>query len=284
MNQKAGQAPTDFRKIENAQDLARYLDDADRRLENSPYLYHYTTLPRAIAILKSETWHLAGAADMNDRLEYENGDPARWKNLFFSCFMVESRESIGMWSMYAQPWEQGVKIAIPKNAALRWIKGVTEILEISPKNFQPTGRAVPSGRAALTLSAVAYSNADSLERKGEEERLAWSTNRYNYNIKNAVHIPELTGYVKDDAWSYEREIRVKARFHNTQGFRRVAIRLPEEVINSMVITASPLFAGDLRAQIHKEVRRQLQTDRSIFSGRLNLRNICADCTLKKRSG
>ena len=43
---------------------------------------------------------------MNDNLEYKNGDPHRLRNLFFSCFMCEDKESIGMWSMYAQPWEK----------------------------------------------------------------------------------------------------------------------------------------------------------------------------------
>ena len=49
---------------------------------------------------------------MNDRLEYKTGrslDPTRWNNLFFSSFMCEDKENIGMWSMYSQPLGEGRK-------------------------------------------------------------------------------------------------------------------------------------------------------------------------------
>ena len=45
---------------------------------------------------------------MNDQLEFSNGDKERWKNIFFASFMMDMKESIGMWSMYSQPWESGV--------------------------------------------------------------------------------------------------------------------------------------------------------------------------------
>ena len=70
----------------------------------------------------------------------------------------------------------------------------------------------------------------------------WSTAK-NIHIKNAVRIPELTGYIKDMAWSYEKEIRIKAEFDNVYGVHRIAIPLTEDLINAMTITVSPLFEG-----------------------------------------
>lgn len=43
------------------------------------------------------------------------------------------------------------------------------------------------------------------------ETLSWS-NQKNASIRDAVRIPELTGYIKDVAWSYEKELRIKAEF------------------------------------------------------------------------
>ena len=108
--------PTVFQDIETPEELKRYLDDSMRRLDNTPYLHHYTNVSRVVDMIRSGTWHLGNAEGMNDNLEYKNGDAPRWRNLFFSCFMCEDKESIGMWSMYAQPWEKGVKISIPKVA------------------------------------------------------------------------------------------------------------------------------------------------------------------------
>ncbi len=103
-----------FSEITTPMELVSYLDDATSRLKNTKYLYHYTTLSNAIAIFKSKRWHLCNAQGMNDLKEYKNGDSECWKNIFFTSFMSDVKESIGMWSMYSLPWAEGVKIAIPK--------------------------------------------------------------------------------------------------------------------------------------------------------------------------
>lgn len=279
---KEDNIPTVFSEIQTPADLIRYLDDSARRLNNSTYLYHYTTLSRVVDIIQSRTWHLGNAVGMNDIMEFNNGDPLRWKNLFFSCFMCEDKESIGMWSMYAQPWEKGVKISIPKQIVRTWLKKTSQLLEISTLDYKPTGRIVPVGEnhASLRFSSVVYSNADSIQANEESEKLTWS-NQNNANIKNAVRIPELTGYVKDIAWSYEKEVRIKAEFANTNDVQRVAIPITDEVIDAMTITASPLFEGDLLEELSKQVNISLSTDTSIFTGRLNITTPCQNCDYRK---
>lgn len=279
-NDYNGSTPTVFKDISNPRDLIRYLCDDTRRLSNSGYVYHYTTLSSAIKIIKSESWHLANAANMNDILEYQNGDKARWPNIFFCSFMTEDKESIGMWSMYAQPWEKGVKIAIPSTVARRWIRGITELKEISLSNYKPTGKAVSIDADQLSLASVVYSNTDSLTKKDYLQKLCWS-NVVNTKLINAAHMHELTGYVKDMAWSYEKEIRIRVEFNNIQKFQRVSIGLPDEVIKSMTITASPLFEGNLVDKLWEETQRQLKIDSSLFKGRLNIKTICQSCELKK---
>ena len=279
-NEKS-KVPRKFSNINTSEELKLYLDDMTNRLKNSPYLYHYTTISNVVKMIKGKTWHLGNAAGMNDHLEYKNGDSHRWNNLFFSCFMGEDKENIGMWSMYAQPWEKGVKIALPKEVIRKWIRETKEILEISTSNYQPTGQAIAIGEngARLKLSSVAYCNADSLQETKAKEKLMWST-ATNTNIKDAVRIPELTGYIKDMAWSYEKEIRIKAEFDNIGNIKRVAIPLIDEVIDAMTITASPLFEGDLRAELEREIAQQIKTGKSIFTNRLNIRTICQECEYK----
>lgn len=279
-NEKS-KVPRKFSNINTSEELKLYLDDMTNRLKNSPYLYHYTTISNVVKMIKGKTWHLGNAAGMNDNLEYKNGDSQRWNNLFFSCFMGEDKESIGMWSMYAQPWEKGVKIALPKEVIRKWIRETKEILEISTSNYQPTGQAITIGEngARLKLSSVAYCNADSLQETKAKEKLMWST-ATNTNIKDAVRIPELTGYIKDMAWSYEKEIRIKADFDNIGNIKRVAIPLTDEVMDAMTITASPLFEGDLHAELEREIARQIKTGKSIFTNRLNIRTICQECEYK----
>lgn len=268
-----------FDTIANSTDLIKYLDES-YRLRNSAYLYQYTSISALVNMLRSQTMHLSNAKYMNDQLEYQNGDPEIWKNLFFSCFMMEEDESIGMWSMYAQPWRDGVKISIQKDILRRWVKETKELIEISQITKQPTGRVISDTDAfRIWLSAVAYSNYDGLSLKEDAEILRCGTQE-NKILRNVPHQPELTGYIKDMAWAYEKEVRVKTQFDNSVGFERVAIKMPDYVVESMVITPSPLFEGDLMDRLEKEIRHQMRTSASKFVGKLNIRSACDSCSIK----
>ena len=267
-----------FDTIDNLNDLKKYLDSG-ARLNNSRFLYQYTTISALVNMLRSKTVHLSNAKYMNDQLEYQNGDSDIWGNLFFSCFMMEEDESIGMWSMYAQPWRDGVKISIPKVILRRWVDETKELIEISQETKQPTGRTISDTNAfKIWLSAVAYSNYDGLNLKEDAEVLRCGTQE-NTILKNVPHRPELTGYIKDMAWAYEKEIRVKTQFDNDVGFDRVAIKMPDYVIESMIITPSPLFEGDLVERIESEIRLQMQTSTSKFVGKLKIRSACDSCSI-----
>jgi hypothetical protein len=262
-----------FSQIETPEELVEYLDDVKSRLKNAKFLYHYTTLSNAISIFQSHSWHLFRAEDMNDLVEFNSGDKERWRNIFFASFMSDSKESIGMWSMYSQPWQEGVKISIPKNTMFQWIRNIDEIIEISKNNYQPTGRKIKVEQASqLRLSCVAYSNSSSLESAGSEELVTWS-NQYNRNVKGTISTPCMTGYVKDKAWDYEKEVCMKAEFDNAERFKRVAVRVPDEVLNQMTITAGPLFEGDLIDKIENRIGGVHKVEDSLFRGKLRIKNV-----------
>ena len=259
-------------------ELVSYLN-SPRRIQNSRYLYQYTTISALVNMIRTRTMHLGNAQYMNDQLEYQNGSKDVWNNLFFTCFMMEDDESIGMWSMYAQPWRDGIKISIPKDILKKWVSEVDEIIEISQETKRPTRRKLSNlDQFRVWISAVAYSNAEGINLKKAQEFLQVGTVK-NELIHNPHTLPELTGYIKDMAWSYEKELRIKAQFDNWQGFQRVAINLPDYVINSMIITASPLFEGDLTTRLKEAIEEQLGVGTSKFTGKLSIRKACDNCSL-----
>ena len=275
--------PRNFEKIDSPEGIALYLDHTYARTKRCNYVYHYTTLSTLVEILRGRRWHLANARNMNDQLEYSYGDPDRWKKIFFSSFMMNAKESIGMWSMYAQPWASGVKIAIPLAEMKKWIKnkpeifGVKENKENADKRFDEyrTSVKIDGVATVLRLSAVAYSNAKDLE-SDETEQLTCGEAK-NSVIKNAPDIPELTGYVKDKAWDYERELRLKITFSDEFNYDRVALEVPEYIIDAMTITTGPLFEGDLREKLQEEIKQQTKIEHSIFTDRLFIKTICDNC-------
>lgn len=270
-----------FPEITSLKDLIAYLDSSER-LNKRKYLYHYTTIRNAIAIFKSGTWHLGNPRDMNDVVEYRNGDQQRWNNIFFASFMAENKESIAMWSMYSQPWKDGVKIAIPMSTTKEWLKGIDEILEVSPTNYELTGKSIPvNERNTIHISSVAYSNTASCDSSGDSETLMWS-NQKNTKIPNCQQLSELTGYIKDNAWDYEKEVRLKAEFENTFGYSRVAVKIPDSILNEITISSGPLFEGDLLQRMEYELNRSFHTDQSFFAGKLNIKSICDSCQYRKQ--
>lgn len=280
MLDQGNRTPRAFKELRNTQDLIAYLN-ANARLSSSPYLYQYTSISALVNMIRSKTMHFSNAKYMNDQLEYSNGDVRIWRNLFFTCFMSEEKESIGMWSMYAQPWHEGVKLSFPKDVIRRWVAETKEVIEVSQQDKKPTGRRLYEyDPFSIWISAVAYSNCDGISRKTEEELLRCG-NETNKAITNAPHIPDLTGYIKDMAWSYEKEIRVKIQFDNYRGFERVAIPMPDYVIDSMSVTPSPLFDGDLTQRLEMEIERQIKTDKSKFDGKLSIRSACDTCSIRK---
>ena len=267
-----------FETIADSYQLIDYLD-AKARLNSSKYLYQYTTVNALVNMIRSKTLHLANAKNMNDQLEYQNGDPKVWNDLFFSCFMMEDDESIGMWSMYAQPWREGVKISLPREVLRKWVADTTEILEVSQATKQLTGRKIEDpGLFKLWISAVAYSNYDGIDHKKDEELLRCG-NQINSNLRNVPRRSELTGYIKDMAWSYEKEVRIKTKFANWMGFDRTAITMPDYVIDSLIITPSPLFEGDLTKRIEDEVNCVVNSGKSKFKGRLRIGTACDKCSI-----
>ena len=268
-----------FDDIIKETDLIQYLDDSSERLKGRKYIYHYTRLDRCVDIFTSKHWYLSQANCMNDILEYKNGDMKRWENIFFASFMSDADESIGMWSMYSQPWKDGVQIAIPVKEAKQWVKEVPCIWEISCKDFKPTGARIDCNKDnKVFLSSVAYSSCDN--PVDGEDRITWSTVS-NTRIKKAAHNEILTGYIKDSAWEYEKEIRIKATFNNTMHFSKVAIDIPDYVLDSIVITAGPLFRGDLLKKLQAKIARRYNVDESLFTGRFELYGRCGTCKKKK---
>ena len=266
-----------FESIQTAQELIAYLDSLDR-LKNRKYLYHYTTLASVVGIYRNGKWYLGRAKNMNDRFEYEKGDSYQWDKIYFSSFMAESKESLGMWSMYSQPWEQGVQIAIPISDARRWIKETNDLFEV-PQGMQGGGfyPSIDDTAWTINFSSVAYSDEFSRGDEPGPVRLTWS-NQENTQFQHLAKDPKLTGYVKDNAWDYEKEVRLKVTFKKKQDFQKIAVPVPDYILDSLIIFASPLFKGNLEQELKKAIDREYKTDQSLFTDRLqNIKEKCDNC-------
>lgn len=240
-----------FEEIKTNDELKLYLDDK-RRLMDCLYLSHYTKYDRLLQILKSEKLYLSKANGMNDLLEYQNGSNDIWDKLYFFSLIMNRKESIGMWSVYAQPWEAGVKISFRTEDIRKWLLELDKIYIVGGDE-KLTGEVldIESTPVQCFHSAIAYTNTDSKDSSAEVEKVTWNTVE-NTNILMASKKAELTGYIKDSAWAYEREIRIKALFDSAVTYHRIALDI-KPLIPYMTITTGPLFEGSLQQRLQEDL-------------------------------
>lgn len=258
---------TDFKKASSPQEVVSYLSSGER-LKKAAHLYHYTKLSSMIDIIKSGYWVMRSPKYMNDVFEFENWSPYNWSGVFFASFMGEQKENIGMWSMYAQPWTDGVKIAIGRTAFKNWIKNINTVYKADPRTYEVDEYTIfeIGKRATIKCNAVAYSNFDGTDNgKNESIRCGQAVNE---QLRKGTGNPLLAGYIKNDAWDYEREIRLRVDLDKSIDCEAVAIKVPSELINAMTIVKGPRFNGNLCERIQAELGRGLLTDESLFFGKI----------------
>ena len=271
-----------FEEIKNFSELRFYLDDKFSNLQNSfngvvKYMCHYTSIEVVKSIIKSKSWYLGSPKNMNDGLELSHASEDVWDNIFFSSFMHEPKESIAMWSMYAQPWSDGVMIRIPIKLIKDWIKSSPQVSSANSNNKKANKDDI-SNDVKIIFQAVAYSNSDS-KLKGENEYIECG-GKNNTGLFNITESNQMVGYVKDVAWNYEREYRLRVDNISNNKYDAVAIKIPDELINSIEIVTGPRFK---KYSILDEILGEIGKDKltkSIFSGKLN-KTYCDRCEVIK---
>ena len=250
-------ADVDFPSITTAEEMLSYLGNINRSLQESKYLYTYCRLDKALKLIKEKRCLIGHASFLNDKLEYEHYK--NWDGRFQSSFMRSDTETIAMWSMYAQPWDMGVRIGFPVSEFKKWIAGIDSIYDedkrLLPNNYR------------IYYSDVLY----------EEEPL--KRGRYKNNVFKPYDHPEMQGHVKDAAWAYEKEVRLHIDVPGMKN-EKVYVEAPDDLIDSIEITAGPRFKGDLEERIKQETGIAIRTAASKFTGKLSW-VYCDDCLKKK---
>ncbi len=244
-------------------DLAQYLTSKRKISElQEKYVSHYTNFVSAKKIVSGKKIYLCNPAYMNDGLEFSS-PKMDCSKLYFASFSLESSENMGMWSMYGQPWEAGIKISIPKKLFLKWKSQINEVFYVDP-NTNQISYSNPLGLDMYksSITRVAYFELDKL---GKVQQIRCGENARNTQIKS-VDSPVLAGYIKDIAWSYEKEIRLRIDLKTKCDKKNVAVPIPDEIVNNMIITTSPRFDQKINP---KDFDGVADIKSSIFTGKLN---------------
>ena len=100
------------------------------------------------------------------------------------------------------------------------------------------------------------------------------------NIIKSVNSPILAGFVKDSAWIYEKEIRLRIDLDKSveDGVTRVAVKIPDDIFSEMIITTGPRFSPKYDLN---NIKKDHEVKKSIYSGKLKY-IYCDKCAYKKK--
>ena len=239
-----------FEEIIGKTELIPYLENRFKRIDGKKMLHQYTNIGAAINIIKSHEFYLGAPSNMNDVLEYKNFASKNWDDLFFTCFMENEAESIAMWSQYAQPWDDGIRLSISAEKVKEWLNSITVINSANPITKETDGLfRLENSRFIKSIHMVAYTNEDDIN--DTKEKLTISVgNAKNDKLEKLNGEEKLCGYDKNVAWSYEKEIRFRIQIENEKDntssnkIRGIRIAIPDDVIKSIVIMKGPRVQED----------------------------------------
>lgn len=137
------------------------------------------------------------------------------------------------------------------------------------------------GEMDMKVSAlrVAYANHDTV--KESQDRILYCGNAKNEHFKDIYEYKSMVGYVKDSAWSYEKELRLRIDITGSIKCTGILVEIPDYVMNSIQIMKGPRFIGDLKIKIQEEIEKNFILETSLYFKKL--RTIpCDNCKMLKR--
>lgn len=254
----------EFSQLSSYNELQAFLEE--RGSKHQAY-HHYTSFQVLKLILKGGQWKLSNPERMNDLQErQEKGSEEYWQRSVFASFGYGESENMAMWGLYCFPRNEAVRISLPRKLMKDWL------IEARQKHEQDT----------VLLSDVVYvSNPESKQR---QLQMRWNNKKADITalplLNNISHIDEMTGLVKNEAWSYENEVRFLMRL-NTPEKEGIFVALPKDYAKQFRVKLGPWMDQEAR---HSAKIQLMQLGvpienitESIFTGKVHLDNKCDSC-------
>ena len=222
-----------FEDLQTADELKKYLDSVLSRKQPQNY-YHYTKLTNLLKIYETGKFKCSQIKNMNDRLESElTGNCSD----YFTCLMGSSIESFGMWAMYGGI---GAHLNNDDNnsAADIYVKIKIPVDSIKSLVMQSNGN--------IALRQIAYTNLNAQLRHDLPQSTVFCGTVKNNNKIDCLD-PALKGYVKDNAWSYEKEVRLVSK----EEFVDIS-----SILNTFRIIPSPAYSIQKTKMVFRELKKQ----------------------------
>lgn len=245
------------KSVYNEDDLLRYLGDKASAVDR---LYHFTTYDSLLAVLAGKSFRLTRTSLLNDKKEREFSGSS-------DCFvmsMTSDKEYISMWSMYGRA--SGIKIRIDFSRKLFSHCFVEDNIysdaDLKIKYFAPasTGGKILNG---CSLKDIVYIDKSLTEYRHREKPFV--------GLKaSETGIKKLGGFIKFDAWEFEREIRARVLDIGTPDIDYVFVSLTDDLVKDIRVTFNPWISTKMKSEITKSLSSMgVSSQDSDFDGQMD---------------
>lgn len=249
--------------VSNETELLGYLK---QQTKDNKRLYHYTSFDSLLYILKGKAFRLTRTDLLNDRKEKDFSG----KHDYYVMSMTGDKEYVSMWSMYGK--KSGIKIRIdfPLNLFEKCFveQNIYSDGECKTRYYSSTKRLFdPSPSPTIEKCAirdVVYLN---------KARTQYIHNEKPFPSIKASEpgIEELAGFIKYDAWEFERETRARVYCdpYNKDG-DHVFVALSDELISDIRVTFNPWISDSMKDEMSAILaKRGIMSRNSGFDGQVD---------------
>lgn len=258
-------------KLSSVQQIIDYLE---KKGSNHNFYYHYTTWASLEKIIQNRSFLFTrgNALSMNDQHEPQKGSWDIWNRTYVGSFSFGSAENMAMWGLYGLPWEDAIRLEIPKKEMLQWVEGIDHVTLWNGKTPGPICNCT------VTLADIIYIDG----KKGNTNiRLSHADKHWSIanepNLYGIASEPEMTGFIKNYAWHYENEVRLKVELVHDTGYEKIKVDVPDQVIRSIKVTTGPYFMWK-NSELLEQFSDENRVTPSGFTNLLNYKSICSMCT------
>lgn len=221
-----------FSSLKSAEEIRKYLDKPLWHMRHS--VFHYTSLKSLLEIFKGGKLKFSRFDRTNDKIEADFVSEETKKKFFF-CLMRTMEENFGMWAMYG---------GLTKERRDSLLEDICVKIEFDVKNLRSLIK-----EKNLSATTVAYTQIVGMEMdKGHIFFCGSCKNTNGIQLDGDGKI--LSGYIKDIAWKYEKEMRLWSRTEY--------VDLPCEFLKSLKIIPSPVSSvAECKSAIKKSEYKNL---------------------------
>lgn len=222
-------------------------------------LHHYSTYESLLSIIEGKSFRLSRLDLLNYKAERKIGYHYDMVNSYVISF-TKAKESVSMWAMGKA---SGIKLRLSFNSKL--FKECINNLYYDSQKTKPillkTKHLIKLKTDlfdSIQLSDVAYLDKDT-------NKLRHSGGPINKLVVNDKLVNRMTGFIKYDAWEFEKETRLRVQLNNIQYYKEdnekdnlpkyIYCGITEDLIKSFQITFNP-WMGDL---LKKEIQKSLES-------------------------